>query len=400
MLNIHDLTGCIMETHKSSQIKLGSPRSTGRSTRYGNSLSSPNRLSPPKHKGRSIGGRSPKRGSRSPAKASQEERPIYIMELPAVEHKFKCPECSHDTYKRVNFIQHAKKEHSRDYEIFYQCIGCRKRFEQIRECMTHVSACNRVQKAVDIEADKDKRKTRSLRSGASPLTFKPFNTDKEPGKPSALIEPKRVNDSKEKQIEPTKNQEAELFNLNSSQKRNAQNEESTSEPFSVLLKVPREDERFYCPQCTKDFIRKDRTINHCVSEHGRSINFAFQCSYCDKTFDELRNSSIHIKFCPKAKNAAKTEQKQSAGPSKPLINHRQSLPQRPSPYTVPTTSKSRDGSYRPSSSNESTWEMIFFTELGRSLVQNPQSAESLVKVVPIMRQITKEVVTKLGHSSE
>lgn len=44
--------------------------------------------------------------------------------------------------------------------------------------------------------------------------------------------------------------------------------------------------------------------------------------------------------------------------------------------------------------------MLFFTELGRSLVQNPQSAEALVKVVPIMQQITKEVVAKLGHPTD
>lgn len=76
------------------------------------------------------------------------------MELPAVDFKYKCPECSHDTYKRAQFIYHAKTVHSRDYEIFYQCIGCRKRFEQMRDCNSHCQACNRVQKAADVQADK------------------------------------------------------------------------------------------------------------------------------------------------------------------------------------------------------------------------------------------------------
>jgi hypothetical protein len=102
----------------------------------------------------------------------------------------------------------------------------------------------------------DKRKTRQLRSDASPLTI---GTSKETEKPSALVEPKRA--SKEKLLEDVKeaqDEEAELFNLNPNLKRPATEGESTSEPYNVLIKVPRRDGRFYCPKCNKDFIRKDR----------------------------------------------------------------------------------------------------------------------------------------------
>lgn len=135
-------------------VKIGSPRGIGRPPKHANRPTSPAKSPIAKHKNAQKRGKSPKRASKSPTKGGHEDRPIYIMDLPAVEHKYKCPECSFDSYKRPHFVYHAKSAHSRDYEIFYRCIGCQKRFEQMRECMLHVSACNRVQKAADVQADK------------------------------------------------------------------------------------------------------------------------------------------------------------------------------------------------------------------------------------------------------
>lgn len=78
------------------------------------------------------------------------------MELPAVEPKYKCPECPYDTFKRAHFVAHARTSHSRVYEIFYQCMGCKKQYDQMRECLGHTTSCKQIQKVAEIQAEHGK----------------------------------------------------------------------------------------------------------------------------------------------------------------------------------------------------------------------------------------------------
>lgn len=197
------------------------------------------------------------------------------MELPAVEHKFKCPECPHDTFRKSNFVHHAKTAHLKDYEIVYRCIGCQKDFDQIRDCLAHTTSCQSIQKVVDTREEKglfvaliimsipcflEKRKIRPPQDPYI-LELSKIQSLTTTAKKSVQLDSGETNDKQPADIEEvstratsSSDRDEQISGISSISRKRGVDDGSNE----FLIKVPRRDDSFSCPDCNKRFDRQDR----------------------------------------------------------------------------------------------------------------------------------------------
>lgn len=183
------------------------------------------------------------------------------MELPSVEHQYECPECSYTTFKRANFIHHTRSVHSMIYEIFYQCVGCKKQYEQIRECMAHTTTCKQIQKNIDVQEKRNTRTRRhdELESNSHlfkrpkvssiniefPLKIRTNRADTT-NSGSIALSPQTNDSTDEPQVEVETSEQV----LNGG--------DGSNQEIVFYVPVPRKEIRLICPVCSREFTRKDR----------------------------------------------------------------------------------------------------------------------------------------------